>query len=139
MQPELLLEAAVAMLLAVTVVYSVILHRKLNALRDAQGQMRGVIDDFRAAIGSAETTLQRLRGSGQESVGELGALNAQAVALRDELKIMLDSGNSLAGRLEAAALSAPRPVHGSIDTEAESYSDMERELISAMRDREDAA
>ncbi len=141
MQPELLLEAVVAVLLLVTVIYSVVLHRKLNALRDSQGEMRGVIDDFRNAIGSAEATLQRLRGSGRESVGELGELNLKAAALRDELKVMLDSGDSLAGRLEAAALSAPRPAAaGALAGQGgESFSDMERELISAMREREDAA
>jgi hypothetical protein len=79
----LLFDLVLAALLVVTIIYGVILNRKLKVLRDAQATMPGVAAEFAAALGRAEEGLAKVRAEVQE--------NGQALARRIETAERLSS------------------------------------------------
>lgn len=97
----LLLEGLVALLLVVTVVYCVLLDRRLRALRDGQDGLKSIIEGLDAATSRAQMSISELKTSGDRLTNDLSGRVAKARALTDELSIMIDAGNSLADRLDA--------------------------------------
>jgi methyl-accepting chemotaxis protein len=79
----LLFDLALSILLIITIIYGVILNRKLKVLRDAQTAMPGLATEFGAALGRAEEGLAKVRAEVQE--------NGQALARRIEAAERLSS------------------------------------------------
>jgi hypothetical protein len=78
---SLLFDAVVAALLVATIVYAVILNRKLTQLRDARGEMERLLGGFVEATSRAERGLAALR----EAAGACG----------EELQRRTDKGNAV--------------------------------------------
>jgi Tfp pilus assembly protein PilO len=133
---ELWIEAVVAALLAVTVGYCFVLNRRLRDLRGSQGEMRQLIEEFTVAMRDAEAGLNELRISGQAITRDLSEQLAKGRALHDELKIMTESGNVLADRIERGLVgrgSGARSASGFERMGDDERSESERELIEALR------
>ena len=62
----LVLDATVAVLLAITIGYCVVLYWRLNQLRRSQGEMSSVMEGFGAATERAQTGLLTLKMAGAE-------------------------------------------------------------------------
>lgn len=111
MDVALILDIVIAALLVVTICYCAVLMGKLNNLRSAQGELRGIIKGFGDAIAKAETGIVELRKAGDEAAQaldekidhrhrDLVAQIAKATELANDLEFMTDAGNKLADRLE---------------------------------------
>lgn len=119
----LLLDGAVALLLAATLVYCVILERRLSALRSGQDGLKKVVADLDAATSRAQAAIGGLRAAGEAGAAALETKLGPAKALTDELTLMLEAGESLAqrlahGRAGDAATSALRAAAASARTPA---------------------
>ncbi len=99
---SLALEISVGLLLIVTCVYCIVLGRKLEKLRDGQMELLATIERFDEASRRAEQNLSAMQGAGAALNRDLGAAESRANALIDELSVMVNAGDDIAGRIEAA-------------------------------------
>lgn len=138
---ELIGQAVLAVLLLLTIGYCAALERRLRGIRAAHEEMRGLLNEFGKATQQAERGIDKLRTTAQDISTGLQDHIEEAVKLRDELRVMTQSGNTLAEKIERglvrrerapqpAAAPAPPPSRGDDD---EPVSESERELMKALR------
>lgn len=101
-------EILVALLLAVTIAYCVIVNRKLEQLRSEQSDIRSVIRDLSAATGQAENAIATLCSAAGTAEETLTARIDGAAELGAQLSEALDRGEDLLSKLKAVASAAPR-------------------------------
>ncbi len=136
----------VAVLLVITIAYCVILNKKLKAMRGAQDEMQQLITTFNAAADKARGSVDQLKKTGDEIGLSLEREIDRAKAMRDELVLITDTAEHLAGRIEQAVdasraraarpLTEREPVTGNAgrkSRETRRRSDSERELLAALR------
>ena len=139
----LLLDGIVAALLAATIVYCFLLHRRLAALRGAQAEMAKLVVEFNTATERAKAGVEDLKQVTAEAGQDLQTEIGKARAMADELMLMTESGERIATRLEAGIgngrgkATALRkreaiPTGGAADG-AQPRSEAERELMQALR------
>ncbi len=102
----LLLDAVVAGLLVVTIVYATILNRKLSALRDSKAELKKQMIEFQSATDKTETTLAALSDATERAGRPLQELIDEADGKFGDLRIFVDKASGIADRLEAAIGSA---------------------------------
>ena len=95
-------DAVIAVLLVITIVYAVILNRKLSALRDAKGEMERLLLGFAEATGKAEQGLAAFRDAADGAGKDLQRQIQTARALADDLAFLVQRGAGLADRLDGA-------------------------------------
>ena len=104
----LFIELLVAILLAVTIGYCVVVNRKLEQLRSEQSDMRSVIRDLSAATGQAENAIATLRSTAGTAEETLTARIDGAAELNAQLAVALEQGEDLLSKLKAVAGAPPR-------------------------------
>ncbi len=139
----LLLDGLVAGLLATTIVYCFLLHRRLAVLRDAQAEMAELIMRFNAAADRAKSGVDDLKQATTAAGSDLQSEIRKARAMADELMVMAESGERLAERLEkgigAARVQSATSRKGEANQTSgataggRARSDAERELMQALR------
>jgi len=92
-------DVVVAVLLVVTIVYAVILNRKLSALRDAKAEMQQLLVGFAEATGKAERGLAAFRDAAAGVGRDLQRQIECGRALADDLSFLVQRGGNLADRL----------------------------------------
>jgi hypothetical protein len=106
---DLILDGIVAILLAVTVAYCVVLDRSLRALRNGRDELRGLIENLDRATVGANFSVQELKKAGDTLGADLEAQIQKARKLADELGMMVESGDNIANRLEQNTLGGLPP------------------------------
>ena len=104
MDIALILDFLIAGLLVTTIVYAVMLNRKLKKLRASETEMRAAIDRFNESATLAESNLARIRdvaasdGDVRSTVGKditLEPLVAEARKLATDLNLLIERGESV--------------------------------------------
>lgn len=142
---SLALEILVAILLAVTICYAMVLNRKLGSLRRGKEEMESLAASFGEATQRAEENFARLRKTAEELYNGI----EKAQALHDDLTFLIERGNTVADQLEDKVREARKEtgympktmVEGKPEEkapedgkkQAEANSDAERELLKALR------
>lgn len=103
MSVSLILNGIVAALLVATIVYSVRLNSRLEALRKGKDEFATYIAEFNKSVVSAEVALARLKEASGESGVKLKNLVGKAQALSDDLSFLMERGADMADRLEGAS------------------------------------
>ncbi len=101
-----LLDAVLVGLLTATIIYAVILDRRLRIFRNAREEMQSLLAHFTAATIQAQSNMTSLRETSQTTSAELKERLERGKALRDDLAFLLDRGASLADRLEGGISAA---------------------------------
>lgn len=114
---QALIEVIIAALLIATCGYCYVLSRKLRALREGQAELKTLIETFDQASRRAERNLAVMQKSGLTASRDLDAAAARAHALIDELSVMVNAGDHIAGRIEGVVnevrvLGARRAANG---------------------------
>jgi len=112
MSPSMLLDVVVVALLVPTIVYAVILNRKLEGLRRNRDELAKMISAFQDATVRAEAGIPKMKGAVEEVGSTLKDAMDRAQTLRDDLAFMSERADSMANRLEAQlreARGAARP------------------------------
>ncbi len=99
----LLADGLVAALLITAIIVGIRLDRRLDVLRSGRAEMAALIKALNIACERAELSVAQLRAAVKEGEDSLNQPLGNARALRDELSIMIESGDRLASRLEQAA------------------------------------
>jgi hypothetical protein len=112
MSPTVLLDVVIVLLLVPTIVYAVILNRKLETLRRNRDDLARMIASFQEATTRAEAGIPKMRRAVQDVGETLQSSMEKAQTLRDDLAFMTERADSMANRLEAQlreARGAARP------------------------------
>lgn len=117
MDPKLLLDALMMLLLAAVLAYAVLLNRQLGMLRKNRDDLAKLITHFNEATVRAESSIPKLRKAADEAGLVLADRVEKAHALRDDLAFMIERADTMATRLEASVRTArseskatPRPA-----------------------------
>lgn len=97
------LDLVMIVLLVATIIYAIILNRKLAAFRRSREDMQNFLTAFNAANERAETSITALKEMAEQSGEKLREDIEKAGALNEDLSFMVDRGESIANRLEKAA------------------------------------
>ena len=126
---SLMLDILIAVLLVVTIVYAIILNRRLGNLRRDRQELEQLAKTFADATTRADESIGRLRATAEELQQRIDA----AKSIGEDLAFMSDRGETLADRLEGAVRSnrdrAP-VANGEADG---AKSDAERTLLKALQ------
>jgi hypothetical protein len=103
----IVLDILIIGLLGATIYSAYILNKRLDMIRKGRAELEALVRGFADATQRAEagvTTMKRLANdTGEQLLKQID----RARALRDELQIMIETGDSLCSRLESAATRAP--------------------------------
>ncbi len=97
------LELTLTFLLAATLVYCIILERRLSAVRKGQEGLKTMIGDLDAAISGAGASLRALKAAAASAADTLDERLKRARALADELSLLSSSGERIAERFDRTA------------------------------------
>ena len=97
-----LLDLAIILLLVPTIVYAVILNRRLSALRRSRDELGKVVSSFNEATMRAEAGIPKLKKATVEANTALQDRVEKAHSLRDDLAFMIERAEEMADRLEGA-------------------------------------
>jgi ABC-type transporter Mla subunit MlaD len=99
------LELGLEVLLALTLVYCVILERRLAAVRKGQDGLKQTIGELNMAIAGAGASLRALKSAAGEAAYTLDERLKRARLHIDELSVLTASGERIAQRMEGVAAS----------------------------------
>lgn len=161
MDYKLALDLIIAVLLAATITYAVILNNRLNQLRRNRDELAKLVAAFNDATVRAEAGIPKLKRASEEASSTLLERVEKAQSLRDDLAFMIERADAMANRLEGtvrmareakpapapAAAVGPRVVPSvrpsaipstpvsavGIDDEEDDRSEAERELLRALQ------
>ena len=110
----IVVETLVAVLLATTIGYCVILNQRLKRLHADRGELRQMVADLVQATGLANTAIQELKATAQEAEGILSNRLNEAERFGIELASHVNAGQQLIDRLVriTSAARAPEPDYG---------------------------
>lgn len=106
MTTGMILDIVVILLLVPTIVYAVILNRRLTVLRRSREELSKVVNSFNEATMRAEAGIPKLKKATTEANHTLKDRVEKAQTLRDDLAFMIERAEELAGRLEGAVRAA---------------------------------
>ena len=98
--PSLIADVAVALLLVAVIGFAVQLNRRLVAWRESSGEMERRVAELTQALSRAEAALGGMKGIVRDEVAGLEKAQKQAQSLRDDLRFLEERGGVLADRLE---------------------------------------
>jgi len=115
MSPTVIFDVVFIALLVPTIIYAVILNRRLEALRRNRDDLGKMIAAFNEATVRAEAGIPKMRKAAQDVGNALQDSMEKAQTLRDDLAFMTERADSMANRLEGQlreARGASRPIIG---------------------------
>lgn len=119
-QLTIVLDIVVAILLAATIAYAVVLNRKLATLRNTKQEMETLINRLIDSTAQAEKGLSELKSAAGDAGRNLEAQVNKAQGLSDDLGFMVDKANSLADRLETQITQARHSLRSNDELPAKS-------------------
>lgn len=102
------LELTLTFLLGATLLYCIILERRLAAVRKGQDGLRKMIGELNGAIAGAGASLRALKAAAGEAAETLDDRLKRARAVADELSVLSTSGERIAERFDRAIPSTPK-------------------------------
>lgn len=139
---EWLLDIVLILLLAATLFHAVRLERALGMLKRDRAELLELIANFNASTRQAEIGIERLRGAADGAGRQIARQVDAALALKDDLLLLIERGNRLADRM-GALVHAGRPLIGEAPhltvvadgdtTQPRVRSQAERDLLKALR------
>lgn len=107
------IEMLVAVLLAVTIGYCILVNRKLMQLRSDQSELKAIVRDLHSATGQAEQAIAGLRESAHTADETLGHQIERVRMLDEQLRANISKGEALVAKLAAVSRSqAARNISG---------------------------
>ncbi|MEJ0027499.1 MAG: DUF6468 domain-containing protein [Rhizomicrobium sp.] len=129
----LIVELALTGLLAVTLVYCIVLERRLAAVRRGQEGLKSTIGELNAAIAHAGGSMRALKAAASGAAETLDERMSRARATIDELSLLTASGERIAERFDRA-VSTQAPARRQPASELPSGSIMKRlDMLRAVR------
>ncbi|MBX2834392.1 MAG: hypothetical protein KTR28_05420 [Micavibrio sp.] len=100
---SLIMDVAVLLALAGTIYYALRLSRALENFKGQREQMQRTILELSSQVDSAQNAIKSLKKASDNAANDLDDVLHDSRRMAEELKIINESGNSLANRLEKLA------------------------------------
>lgn len=100
---SLAIDIVVLICLGTTIYFALRLSRALNAFRMHRSEFQKVIQDLNVNIEKAQSSISGLKEASRRTGLELQEQIDEAHGMTEELQLMTEAGNNLAGRLEKLA------------------------------------
>jgi Domain of unknown function (DUF6468) len=128
-----ILDGILCVLLMATLTYSFRLDQKLNDMREGQGDLQTLVHALNEAVDKANSSIVNLRLAAREADEMLVKKVESARALTDELGLMTETGDRLAGRLsEGMAKSARVNVQHTLEPDEPEKASL-RQMLKAVQ------
>ena len=127
----LAVELALTALLAVTLIYCIVLERRLAAVRKGQEGLKSTIAELNAAIVNAGASMRALKASAAGAAETLDERMARARAAIDELSLLTASGERIAERFDRASSAQAAAARAPVANDLPSNNIMKR--LDALR------
>jgi len=101
------LELLLSGLLTVTLLYCIVLERRLAAVRKGQEGLRKMIGELNNAIAGAGSSLRALKLAAADAAETLDGRLKRARGLADELSLLTNSGERIAQRFDRTVPTTP--------------------------------
>ncbi|WPZ34159.1 DUF6468 domain-containing protein [Thalassobaculum sp. OXR-137] len=102
MNLALILDILLIFLLLATIVYAMVLHRRLAMLRSEKEGLETFLDRMSQATAKADASLKGIRQTAEQAQAMLNDPMIKAQALRDELLFLIERADGSAERLAGA-------------------------------------
>lgn len=102
---DTIMDLTIILLLVPTIVYAVILNRRLSALRNSRDELAKVVGSFNEATMRAEAGIPKLKKATLEANNALQERVEKAHSLRDDLAFMIERAEEMADKLDGAVKS----------------------------------
>ena len=109
MSVELFINVVVICLLVPTIVFAVILNKRLEILRNSRTDLGRLIEAFNDATTRAESGIPKLKQAADSAGSLLRDQIQKAQTLRDDMAFMIERADALAERLENSMNASPKP------------------------------
>jgi hypothetical protein len=139
---EWLLDIVLIGLLAATLFHAIRLERALGVLKRDRVELQELIANFNVSTRQAEIGVERLHGAAAGAGQQIAHQVDAALALKDDLVLLIERGNGLADRMDTL-VRAGRPIAGeaprlTVVSDADAAqprvrSQAERDLLKALR------
>ena len=110
MSMELLINIVVICLLVPTIVFAVILNKRLEILRNSRADLGRLIEAFNDATTRAESGIPKLKQAADSAGALLREQIQKAQTLRDDMAYMIERADSVTQRLEKSLNAAPKTM-----------------------------
>jgi hypothetical protein len=100
-------ELVLSGLLAATLLYCIVLERRLAAVRKGQNGLKKMIGELNSAIAGAAASLRALKTVAADAAGTLDERLRRARGLADELSLLTNSGERIAQRFDRTVPTTP--------------------------------
>lgn len=115
MSVELLINIVVICLLVPTIIFAVVLNKRLEILRNSRADLGRLINAFNDATTRAESGIPKLKQAADSTGGLLRDQIQKAQTLRDDMAYMIERADAAAKRLENAIDAAPKSASAAAD------------------------
>jgi HAMP domain-containing protein len=135
---EWTLEIVLVVLLGATLFQALKLERALGVLKRDRASLAALVVHFNTSTHQAENGIERLRAAVDGAGRQIDSQLTKSVSLKDDLAFLTERGDRLADRLDvlvraARPLAQDRPVHTPETNAAGGGSQVERNLMQALR------
>ena len=107
MSIELIINIVVICLLVPTIVFAVVLNKRLEILRNSRADLGRLIEAFNDATTRAESGIPRLKQAADSAGAQLKEQIRQAQTLHDDIAVMLERAESVVSKLDSAVARPP--------------------------------
>lgn len=108
MNLALILDFVLIVLLLATIVYAMVLHRRLAMLRSEKEGLETFLERMSQATAKADASLKGIRQTAEQAQNVLNEPIVKAQALRDELLFLIERADGSAERIAGASSARPR-------------------------------
>ena len=136
----IVVETLVAILLATTIGYCVILNQRLKRLHSDRGELRQMVADLVQATGLANTAIQELKATAQEAETVLASRLDEAEKFGVQLANHVSAGQQIMDRLARITNAArAQPLDDKLEPEPNKVQSALQQLSMRPRNRGNAA
>lgn len=111
---DMLIDVALAVLLALVLVGGVVMTRRLTAFRESREDLAKLVASLSGAVDRAHTAIADLKAASDGAEATLARRLKEVRKLADEVGMMQEAGEALARRLESAAIVPRRPAEAPV-------------------------
>ncbi len=123
MSVELFINIVVICLLVPTIVFAIILNKRLEVLRNSRADLGRLIEAFNDATTRAESGIPRLKQAADSAGSLLREQIQKAQTLRDDMAFMIERADTVVQRLEDSMRSVPSSAR-SLDSVVETVEEV---------------
>lgn len=100
MTSAIIIDLITISLLIATIFYALVLNKRIVSIQDNKSELTVLMKGFSTTLSIAESSVEKLRYTGSETIEKLAEQAKQAKQLKEDLEYLIERGDKLANSLE---------------------------------------